>query len=154
MLLINLFLYLQVNIIQVVVLITLCVYFCSWQNDVFVVAEPGELADNFLQSVKLSLLSVMRNRRKKAGASFANISTVSDLVACRPYFQLGGIVHRYMGRQTQVCSLIKYSSFWYFIEVAKLLILVLLNDVIFLRLWKMAKKLGRICFVELFPLFI
>lgn len=74
----------------------------SWQNDVFVVAEPGELADNFLQSVKLSLLSVMRNRRKKAGASFANISTVSDLVACRPYFQLGGIVHRYMGRQTQV----------------------------------------------------
>ncbi|KAM1123881.1 hypothetical protein COP2_005372 [Malus domestica] len=74
----------------------------SWQNDVFVVAEPGELADNFLQSVKLSLISVMRNCRRKADSSFANISTISDLVACRPYFQLGGIVHRYMGRQTQV----------------------------------------------------
>ncbi|KAJ6790835.1 bifunctional L-3-cyanoalanine synthase/cysteine synthase 2, mitochondrial [Iris pallida] len=24
----------------------------SWQNDVFVVAEPGELADKFLQSIK------------------------------------------------------------------------------------------------------
>ncbi|KAM5588647.1 phospholipase A I [Rosa sericea] len=74
----------------------------SWQNDVFVVAEPGELADNFLQSVKLSLLSVMRNHRKKAGSPLSNISTVSDLVACKPIFQLGCIVHRYMGRQTQV----------------------------------------------------
>nr|XP_011459971.1 PREDICTED: phospholipase A I isoform X3 [Fragaria vesca subsp. vesca] len=74
----------------------------SWQNDVFVVAEPGELADNFLQSVKLSLLSNMRNHRKKAGSSLSNISTVSDLVAYKPCFQLGCIVHRYMGRQTQV----------------------------------------------------
>ncbi|PQQ16021.1 phospholipase A I isoform X2 [Prunus yedoensis var. nudiflora] len=74
----------------------------SWQNDVFVVAEPGELADKFLQSVKSSLISVMRNRLRKAASSLSNISTVSDLVACRPYFQIGGIVHRYMGRQTQV----------------------------------------------------
>ncbi|ONI10026.1 hypothetical protein PRUPE_4G024000 [Prunus persica] len=74
----------------------------SWQNDVFVVAEPGELADKFLQSVKSSLISVMRNRCRKAASSLSNISTVSDLVACRPYFQIGGIVHRYMGRQTQV----------------------------------------------------
>ncbi|KAL6200997.1 hypothetical protein ACLB2K_024712 [Fragaria x ananassa] len=74
----------------------------SWQNDVFVVAEPGELADNFLQGVKLSLLSNMRNHRKKAGSSLSNISTVSDLVAYKPCFQLGCIVHRYMGRQTQV----------------------------------------------------
>lgn len=67
------------------------------------VAEPGELADNFLQGVKLSLLSNMRNHRKKAGSSLSNISTVSDLVAYKPCFQLGCIVHRYMGRQTQVC---------------------------------------------------
>ncbi|XP_060973260.1 phospholipase A I isoform X1 [Cannabis sativa] len=73
----------------------------SWQNDVFVVAEPGELADKFLQSVKMSLLSVMRSRRK-AGSLLANISTVSDLVGSKPYFQIGGIVHRYIGRQTQV----------------------------------------------------
>ncbi|XP_050368574.1 phospholipase A I isoform X3 [Argentina anserina] len=74
----------------------------SWQNDVFVVAEPGELADNFLQSVKLSLLSIMQNHRKKGGSPLSNISTVSDLVAYKPCFQLGCIVHRYMGRQTQV----------------------------------------------------
>lgn len=74
----------------------------SWQNDVFVVAEPGELADKFVQSVKLSLLSMMRRRRRKEGSLLTNISTVSDLVAFRPYFQIGGIVHRYIGRQTQV----------------------------------------------------
>ncbi|EXB88434.1 Calcium-independent phospholipase A2-gamma [Morus notabilis] len=74
----------------------------SWQNDVFVVAEPGELADKFLQSVKRSLLSVMRSRYRKAASLLANISTVSDLVASKPYFQIGGIVHRYIGRQTQV----------------------------------------------------
>lgn len=74
----------------------------SWQNDVFVVAEPGELAEKFLQSVKSSLLSVMRRRRRKGASLLANISTVSDLVAFRPYFQIGGIIHRYIGRQTQV----------------------------------------------------
>ncbi|PON38399.1 Patatin-related protein [Parasponia andersonii] len=74
----------------------------SWQNDVFVVAEPGELADKFLQSVKRSLLSVMWSRRRKATSVIANISTVSDLVSSKPYFQIGGIVHRYIGRQTQV----------------------------------------------------
>ncbi|KAF8391516.1 hypothetical protein HHK36_023821 [Tetracentron sinense] len=74
----------------------------SWQNDVFVVAEPGELADKFLQSVKFSLLSMMRGRRRKDTSALANISTVAELVAYRPYFQVGGIVHRYIGRQTQV----------------------------------------------------
>lgn len=74
----------------------------SWQNDVFVVAEPGELADKFLQSVKRSLLSVMQSRYRKAASLLSNISTVSDLVARKPYFQIGGIVHRYIGRQTQV----------------------------------------------------
>ncbi|KAJ9169072.1 hypothetical protein P3X46_020540 [Hevea brasiliensis] len=74
----------------------------SWQNDVFVVAEPGDLADKFLQSVKFSLLSMMRGCRRKVTSFLANISTVADLVRYRPYFQVGNVVHRYIGRQTQV----------------------------------------------------
>lgn len=67
------------------------------------VAEPGELADKFLQSVKFSLLSMMRGRRRKYASVISDISTVADLVRCRPCFQIGGVVHRYIGRQTQVC---------------------------------------------------
>ncbi|XP_044461898.1 phospholipase A I-like isoform X2 [Mangifera indica] len=74
----------------------------SWQNDVSVVAEPGEHAGKFLQSVKLSLLSVMRSNRRKAASVLASISTIADLVRCRPYFQVDNVVHRYIGRQTQV----------------------------------------------------
>ncbi|XWS19442.1 hypothetical protein CRYUN_Cryun31cG0016300 [Craigia yunnanensis] len=74
----------------------------SWQNDVFVVAEPGELADKFLQSVKVSMLSVMWSQRRKGASPFANIKTIADLIRCRPYFQVGNIGHRYSGRQTQV----------------------------------------------------
>ncbi|KAK7348479.1 hypothetical protein VNO80_23037 [Phaseolus coccineus] len=74
----------------------------SWHNDVFVVAEPGELAEKFLQNVKFSLLSTMRSNRRKGATLLANISTISDLVAFKPYFQIGGIVHRYLGRQTLV----------------------------------------------------
>ncbi|KAL1372663.1 hypothetical protein AAHE18_01G220000 [Arachis hypogaea] len=74
----------------------------SWHNDVFVVAEPGELATKFVESVKLSLLSTMRNHRRKGAALLANISTVSDLVAFKSYFHIGGIVHRYLGCQTIV----------------------------------------------------
>ncbi|XP_076923033.1 phospholipase A I-like [Bidens hawaiensis] len=74
----------------------------SWQNDVFVVAEPGELAEKFLQNVKYSLLSLLKGRRRKYTSAITNISSVSELVACRPYFQIGGVVHRYIGRQTQV----------------------------------------------------
>ncbi|KAG6398197.1 hypothetical protein SASPL_139652 [Salvia splendens] len=74
----------------------------SLQNDVFVVAEPGELAEKFLQNVKYSLLSMMKGRKRKYTSVITNISTVADLVSCRPYFQIGGVVHRYIGRQTQV----------------------------------------------------
>lgn len=91
-------------LVQSIIPNLLATYFSSWQNDVFVVAEPGEIADKFVQSVKLSLLSMMRRRRRKEGSLLTNISTVSDLVAFRPYFQIGGIVHRYIGRQTQVCA--------------------------------------------------
>ncbi|XP_012455710.1 phospholipase A I [Gossypium raimondii] len=74
----------------------------SWQNEVFVVAEPGELADRFLQSVKVSMLSMMRSRNRKGASPFAQVTTIADLIRCRPYFQVGNIGHRYIGRQTQV----------------------------------------------------
>ncbi|GAB4826615.1 Phospholipase A I [Ancistrocladus abbreviatus] len=74
----------------------------SWQNDVFVVAEPGELANKFLQSVKFSLLPMIRGLPRKEMLRMSNISTIADLVAYRPYFQIGCVVHRYIGRQTQV----------------------------------------------------
>lgn len=92
-------------LLQSVIPNMLAAYLSSWQNDVFVVAEPGELAEKFVQSVKLSFLSEMRRHRRKNASLLSNISTVSDLVAFRPYFQIGGIVHRYIGRQTQVCAL-------------------------------------------------
>ncbi|KAH9606687.1 hypothetical protein KSS87_014896, partial [Heliosperma pusillum] len=72
----------------------------SWQNDVFVVAEPGEAAEKFLQSVRFSLLSTIRGRKEILKLN--SITTISDLVAYRPYFQIGCIVHKYIGRQTQV----------------------------------------------------
>ncbi|KAK9092096.1 hypothetical protein Syun_027007 [Stephania yunnanensis] len=83
-------------------LISLLLHFCnSWQNDVFVIAEPGELADKFLRSVKFSLLSTGNHSRKETLA-FAKVLTVADLVAYKPQFHVGGILHRYIGRQTQV----------------------------------------------------
>lgn len=45
---------------------------------------------------------MMRLRGRKDATTITNISTIADLVASRPYFQVGGIVHRYIGRQTQV----------------------------------------------------
>ncbi|XAR65626.1 Phospholipase A(1) [Bertholletia excelsa] len=92
----------QVGIVHLALQNDTCGAILSWQNDVFVVAEPGELADKFLQSVKYSLLSVMRGRNRKHTSAITNISTISQLVACRPYFQIGCVVHRYIGRQTQV----------------------------------------------------
>jgi hypothetical protein len=77
-------------------------YYCSWQNDVFVVAEPGELADRFLQSVKTSLSTLLRGRKRKGTYPVSKISCLSELVAEWPSFEIGGIHHRYIGRQTQV----------------------------------------------------
>ncbi|KAI3870576.1 hypothetical protein MKX03_022769 [Papaver bracteatum] len=73
-----------------------------WHNDVFVVAEPGELADRFLQSVKSSLMSMVEGRSRKVTTSLSKVLTVADLIACKPNFQIGCVVHRYIGRQTQV----------------------------------------------------
>lgn len=74
----------------------------SWQNDVFVVAEPGELADRFLQCVKTSLSAMLHGCKRKGAYSLSKISCLSELVAEWPSFEIGGIHHRYIGRQTQV----------------------------------------------------
>ncbi|CAA6658248.1 unnamed protein product [Spirodela intermedia] len=63
----------------------------SWQNDVLVVADPGEMAERFLESAKQSLCY-----------AWQELATVGDLVARHRSFLVGGILHRYMGRQTQV----------------------------------------------------
>jgi hypothetical protein len=80
-----------------------------------VVAEPGELADRFLQSVKTSLSNLLRGRNSKGAYSLSKISCLSELVAEWPSFEIGGIHHRYIGRQTQVgiafsCSLFPIKS--------------------------------------------
>ncbi|RZC50555.1 hypothetical protein C5167_018992 [Papaver somniferum] len=74
----------------------------SWHNDVFVVAEPGELADRFLQSVKLSFMSLVKGRSRKETTALSKVMTVADLIAYKPNFPIGCVVHRYTGRQTQV----------------------------------------------------
>lgn len=68
----------------------------------FVVAEPGEHADRFLQSVKTSLSTLLRGCKRKGTYSLSKISCLSELVAEWPSFEIGGIHHRYIGRQTQV----------------------------------------------------
>lgn len=92
----------QVGLVHLALQNDSCGSILSWQSDVFVVAEPGELADKFVQSVKFSLLSMFRTRHKKITSLLASISTVADLVHYRPAFQLGNVIHRYIGRQTQV----------------------------------------------------
>lgn len=74
----------------------------SWRNDVFVVAEPGELADKFLKSVKQCLLPTMQSRKNKHFYSVAEISSLSELVEQQPKFEMHGVLHRYIGCQTQV----------------------------------------------------
>ncbi|KAL5197613.1 hypothetical protein ABZP36_001125 [Zizania latifolia] len=74
----------------------------SWQNDVFVVAEPGELADRFLQCVKTSLSAMLHGCKRKGAYSVSKILCLSELVKEWPSFEIGGIHHRYIGRQTQV----------------------------------------------------
>jgi hypothetical protein len=69
---------------------------------VFVVAEPGELADRFLQCVKTSLSAMLHGCKRKGAYSLSKISCLSELVAEWPSFEIGGIHHRYIGRQTQV----------------------------------------------------
>ncbi|THU46988.1 hypothetical protein C4D60_Mb09t10760 [Musa balbisiana] len=74
----------------------------SWQNDVFVVAEPGELADRFLQSVQLSQTSLVRGRNRMEAYSLAKVSSVADLVTKWRCFHVGGILHRYRTPDTKI----------------------------------------------------
>ncbi|KAL9236627.1 hypothetical protein vseg_011271 [Gypsophila vaccaria] len=90
----------QVGVVHLALQIDTTGAILSWQNDVFVVAEPGELAEKFLQSVRFSLLSTIRGRKEMSKLN--STTTIADLVAYRPYFQIDCIVHRYIGRQTQV----------------------------------------------------
>ncbi|KAK1304371.1 hypothetical protein QJS10_CPB11g01277 [Acorus calamus] len=92
----------QVGIIHLALQNDLTGSILSWQNDVFVVAEPGELADRFLQSVKTSLSSTLHGRNRGDTYALAKVVSVADLVSLRPCFEVGGVLHRYIGRQTQV----------------------------------------------------
>ncbi|KAJ7541796.1 hypothetical protein O6H91_10G077200 [Diphasiastrum complanatum] len=73
----------------------------SWRNDVFAVAEPGELAEEFLKSVMESIRFCTRSRTKKR-TPFQRISSLLDLVAEHPRFVWKGALHRFVGRHTQV----------------------------------------------------
>ncbi|XP_042422913.1 phospholipase A I-like isoform X1 [Zingiber officinale] len=92
----------QVGIIHLALENDLTGSILSWQNDVFVVAEPGKLADGFLQSVKMGLSSLVRGRSKKEAYALTKLSSVADLITKWRSFQVGSIHHRYIGRQTQV----------------------------------------------------
>eukprot|EP00252_Welwitschia_mirabilis_P012360 TRINITY_DN27388_c0_g1_i1.p1 TRINITY_DN27388_c0_g1~~TRINITY_DN27388_c0_g1_i1.p1 ORF type:complete len:499 (-),score=111.35 TRINITY_DN27388_c0_g1_i1:671-2098(-) len=75
----------------------------SWRNDIFVVAEPGALADAFLQNVRANMCLGIGQQPKK-NITMPKISSMSDLVARYPRFQIGGVLHRFIGRQTQVMA--------------------------------------------------
>ncbi|GKA83151.1 phospholipase A I-like protein [Tanacetum coccineum] len=75
-------------------------------NDIFVVAEPGELAEKFLQNIKYNFQSMLRGRRRRYMSDISHINIVADLVASKPCFHIEAVVHRFMGRQTQICFLV------------------------------------------------
>lgn len=76
----------------------------------FVIAEPGDAAERFLESVKLSL---SQGCSIKDVVSLAKIVTVADLVAWQPCFQAGGVLHRYIGRQTHVYLVLVFVDFFF-----------------------------------------
>ncbi|KAE8664472.1 hypothetical protein F3Y22_tig00112762pilonHSYRG00054 [Hibiscus syriacus] len=48
------------------------------------------------------MLSMMPSQGRKGASPFANITTIADLIHCSPYFKVGNIGHKYIGRQTHV----------------------------------------------------
>lgn len=88
-------------------------------------AEPGELAEKFLQSVKFGLLSRVRGRNRKEASAISKVLNLADLVAYRPYFQVGGILHRYIGRQTHVCALVFYLIVSIFINKQQIQLMIM-----------------------------
>lgn len=71
----------------------------SWKSDILAVAEPGEIASEFLQNVIGSMRLGSFGRRP---ARLSHFSNLSDLVARFPRFIMGGTLYRFMGRHTQV----------------------------------------------------
>ncbi|KAG6554512.1 hypothetical protein Mapa_003891 [Marchantia paleacea] len=75
----------------------------SWKSDIVSVAEPGEMAEGFLQTVVANMrIGVTSKARKKRSSHLPKFSSLSSLVAACPRFMIGGALHRFMGRHTQV----------------------------------------------------
>lgn len=77
----------------------------SWRSDILAVAEPGEIASEFLQNVIGSMRLGTYGRRP---ARLSHFSNLSDLVARFPRFIMGGTLYRFMGRHTQVFFLFSF----------------------------------------------
>lgn len=61
---------------------------------------------------------MLHGSKRKGAYSVSKISCLSELVAEWPSFEIGGIHHRYIGRQTQVGTAFSFSLFprqviWY-----------------------------------------
>lgn len=67
-------------------------FILSWRSDIFAVAEPGELAETFLRQAGAGVRTLRKSPPK----------SLTDLVKAAPRFLLGGTMHRFMGRHTQV----------------------------------------------------
>ena len=76
--------------------------YCSWQSDIFAVAEPGASACAFLQTVMANMCLYSDSRRKKRDRILPKITTVAALVSEFPKFFVGRAFYRFIGRQTQV----------------------------------------------------
>ncbi|KAL3700629.1 hypothetical protein R1sor_018651 [Riccia sorocarpa] len=74
-----------------------------WKSDIISVAEPGEMAEGFLQTVVANMrIGVTGKARKKRDSQLPKFSSFSSLVASCPRFIIVGGLHRFMGRHTQV----------------------------------------------------
>ncbi|CAM6093593.1 unnamed protein product [Calypogeia fissa] len=95
----------QVGVVHLAMHSDLTGLIISWKSDIISVAEPGEMAEAFLQSVVGSMrMCISSKPGKKRGPHLLKFSTLSELVASYPRFILGGALHRFMGRHTQVLS--------------------------------------------------
>ncbi|KAL3687976.1 hypothetical protein R1sor_014285 [Riccia sorocarpa] len=75
----------------------------SWKSDIISVAEPGEMAEGFLQTVAANMrIGATGKARKKRGSQLPKFSSLSSLVASCPRFMIVGGLPRFMGRHTQV----------------------------------------------------
>ncbi|KAL3676501.1 hypothetical protein R1sor_026449 [Riccia sorocarpa] len=78
----------------------------NWKSDIISVAEPGEMAEGFLQTVVANMrIGVTGKARKKRDSQLPKFSSFSSLVASCPRFMIVGGLHRFMGRHTQFAGL-------------------------------------------------